>query len=59
MIFDIAVLIILIVLVDKVLRVGYPTTRTVMVDNIEMQVQAVALGWFVPVTPGTRASASL
>jgi ribose transport system permease protein len=34
--------VILIVLVDKVLREGYPTTRTVMVDNIEMQVQAVA-----------------
>jgi ribose transport system permease protein len=32
----------LIVLVDKVLREGFPTTRTVMVDNIEMNVQAVA-----------------
>jgi ribose transport system permease protein len=34
--------VILIVLVDKVLREGYPTTRTVLVDNIEMKVQAVA-----------------
>lgn len=34
--------VILIVLVDKVLREGYPTTRIVMVDNIEMKVQAVA-----------------
>lgn len=34
--------VILIVLVDKVLREGYATTRTVMVDNIEMKVQAVA-----------------
>src|SRR5688572_6252183 len=34
--------VILIVLVDKVLREGYATTRIVLVDNIEMKVQAVA-----------------
>jgi ribose transport system permease protein len=34
--------VILIVLVDKVLREGYATTRIVMVDKIEMKVQAVA-----------------
>ena len=34
--------VILIVLVDKVLREGYPTTRIVLVDDIEMKVQAVA-----------------
>ena len=34
--------VVLIVLIDKVLREGYPTTRTVMVGDIEMTVQAVA-----------------
>lgn len=34
--------VVLIVLIDKVLREGFPTTRTIMVDNIEMTVQAVA-----------------
>ncbi|TMJ38085.1 MAG: ABC transporter permease [Alphaproteobacteria bacterium] len=34
--------VILIVLIDKVLREGYATTRTVLVDKIEMKVQAVA-----------------
>jgi ribose transport system permease protein len=34
--------VLLIVLVDKVLREGFRTTRIVMVDNIEMKVQAVA-----------------
>jgi ribose transport system permease protein len=34
--------VILIVLVDKVLREGYATTRIVLVDKIEMKVQAVA-----------------
>ncbi len=34
--------VILIVLIDKVLREGYPITRVVLVDNVEMTVQAVA-----------------
>ena len=34
--------VILIVLIDKVLREGFPTTRIVMVGDIEMKVQAVA-----------------
>jgi ribose transport system permease protein len=34
--------VVLVVLIDKVLREGYPTTRVVMVGDIEMTVQAVA-----------------
>jgi ribose transport system permease protein len=34
--------VILIVLIDKVLREGFPTTRLIKVGDIEMQVQAVA-----------------
>jgi ribose transport system permease protein len=41
-IFGSALGVILVVLIDKVLREGVPTTRIVLVDNIETKIQAVA-----------------